>query len=105
MLLTLVIEVKTFEYLTYMPSTREMYIRNYKVHLTPFESNFINYLICHNGYCDMSDFGEYINILRQKDLSRKSLVVGINRLRKRVIYQTGFPILKNRYGYGYILNY
>ena len=97
MLLTLIIEVKTFEYLTYIPSKREMYIKNYKVYLTPCESHFINYLISNNGYCNMSDFETYIKNIKHKSISRKSLVVEINRFRKRIVYQTGFPILKSKY--------
>lgn len=82
-----------------------MYIKSYKVALTSFESSFINYLFLNDGYCNMSDFGKYINTQEHKDMNKKSLVVEINRLRKRIIYQTGYPILKSRYGYGYILNY
>lgn len=105
MFLTLIIEVKTLQYITYIPSKREMYVKNYRVNLTSFESYFINYLISNNGYCNISEFLIYMNNTMHKSIPKKSLVVEINRLRKRVVYQTGLPILKSRYGYGYILNY
>jgi len=81
-----------------------MYVKNFKVPLTQFESTFINYLVTNNGYCCMSDFEEYMHSILKSNLSKKSLVVEINRLKRRVIYQTGFPIIKSKYGFGYVLN-
>ncbi len=90
----MVVEVITYEYISYIPLHREMYIKNFKVCLTQFESIFINYLISNNGYCNMLDFEKYIYSLLKKNIPRKSLVVEINRLKRRVINQTGFPIIK-----------
>ena len=100
----MVVEVKTLQYISYIPLHREMYIRNFKVSLSSFESLFINYLILNNGYCYMSDFENYISLTRCKHISRKGLVVEINRFKNKVKYQTGYPIIKSKYGYGYVLN-
>jgi len=52
----------------------------------------------------MSDFENYISLTRCKHISRKGLVVEINRFKNKVKYQTGYPIIKSKYGYGYVLN-
>lgn len=81
-----------------------MYVKNFKVPLTEFESLFINYIISNDGYCHMPQFERYLKQIRGNNIPKTSLVVEINRFRRRVIYQTGFPILKSMYGYGYVIN-
>ncbi len=97
------VNVKTFQYITYIKENREMYIRNSKIILTNFESILINYLIKNNGYCNLKDFQSLLLTLNSRLTPQKSLVVSINRFRKKVVYQTGYDILKSRYGFGYIV--
>ncbi len=99
-----IVEVKTFQYINYIPSQQEMYIKCTKILLTQFESTFINYLLENNGYCNMLNFQQHISILNSKNIYKKSLVVGVNRLRKKIIYQTGYDVIKSKYGFGYNIN-
>ena len=99
-----IVEVKTFQYINYIPSQQEMYIKCTKILLTQFESTFVSYLLDNNGYCNMSNFQQYISRLNRKSLYRKSLVVGVNRLRKKIVYQTGYDVIKSKYGFGYNIN-
>lgn len=96
-----VIEVKTFQYIHYIPSQMEIYIKSAKVNLTPFESIFLDYLINNNGYCDMTKFEKYLAIEYTKKIKRKNIVVGVGRLKKKILFQTGYDILKCKYGFGY----
>lgn len=81
-----------------------MYIRGTKIRLTPFECIFISYLIINNGYCNIKDFGKQKLKRKSPLMRRENVVVGVNRLRKKIQYQTGLNIIKTRYGYGYYLN-
>ena len=81
-----------------------MYIRDIKISLTNFECFFINYLIENNGYCNICSFSSDIRVINRKCVCHKSLVVYVNRLRKKIYYQTGDKPIKSKYGFGYYLN-
>ena len=95
----------TFQYITYVQESRVMYIKNTKVLLTQCESIFLNYLVTHSGSCNIDDFTKYFSTISGRPISKKSIIVGINRLRRKVVIQTGYDFLKTRYGYGYTLRY
>lgn len=81
-----------------------MYVKNSKIILTPFESLLINYTLNHNGLCNIKEFGNHFQLLNGNTVSSKSLVVSINRFRKKVYYQSGYDIFKSRYGFGYVID-
>lgn len=95
----------TFKYLTYIQESRIMYIKSTKVLLTQCESIFINYLFTNCGNCNIDEFTKYFSLVCGKQISKKCVVVGINRLRRKVITQTGYDFLKTRYAYGYTIRY
>lgn len=95
----------TFQYITYIQENRVMYIKNTKVFLTQCESVFVNYIFTHSGNCNINDFTKYFSTIYGRVVSKKCVVVEINRLRRKVITQTGYDFLKSRYGYGYIIRY
>ena len=95
----------TFQYITYIQESRVMYIKNTKILLTQCESIFLNYLFTHSGACNIDDFTKYFSTISGRLISKKSIIVGINRLRRKVVIQTGYDFLKTRYGYGYTLRY
>lgn len=97
-------EVQSYEYISYIPSKREMYIKGSRIALTNFESIFINYLIKNDGLCNISDFQNYINCISTHKVQQKSIVVGISRFKKKVYISTGYTIIKTRYGLGYEIN-
>lgn len=82
-----------------------MYIKNTKIFLTQYESIFVNYIFTHMGNCNINDFTTYISTIYGRIISKKCIVVGINRLRRKVITQTGYDFLKTIYGYGYTIRY
>lgn len=98
------IDVKSFEYISYIPLQSEMYIKNIKITLTSFESIFINYLMINNGYCNMVDFVKHLSEIENRHLNKRNLVVGISRLRKKILIQTGYDVIKCKYGFGYTFN-
>jgi DNA-binding response OmpR family regulator len=57
------------------------------------------------GNCNINDFTTYISTIYGRMISKKCIVVGINRLRRKVITQTGYDFLKTIYGYGYTIRY
>ena len=81
-----------------------MYIKNIRITLTSFESIFVNYLLQNEGYCNMADFIQYLSLIEEKDLKKKNLVVGIGRLKRKILIQTGYEVIKCKYGYGYTIN-
>lgn len=98
---TIETQVQIYEYISYIPPKKEMYIKGNRVALTSFESVFINYLITNNGICNMLDFQKYINCISNHKVEQKSIVVGISRFKRKVYISTGYKILKSRYGLGY----
>lgn len=98
------INVQRYEYITYIPPNREIYIKDLKISLTTFESLFVNYLLSNNGYCNMQDFEKYLNNIYNRRVSRKSIVVGISRFKRKVYVSTKYVIIKCRYGLGYVIN-
>jgi len=82
-----------------------MYIKNTRVFLTQCESIFVNYIFTNSGNCNINNFTRYFSTIYGRVVSKKCVVVGINRLRRKVITQTGYDFLKSRYGYGYTIRY
>ncbi len=98
------INVQRYEYITYILPNREIYIKSSKIPLTIFESIFVNYLISNNGNCNMQDFEKYLCSIYNRRISRKSIVVGISRFKRKVYISTGYVVIKSRYGLGYVIN-
>lgn len=98
------INVYSYKYISYIQQNREMYIKQYCVHLTLFESVLLDFTIKNNRYCNIKKFCDYLSALNGRYISSKSVVVSVNRFRKKVIHQTGYNIFLSRYGFGYVLN-
>lgn len=98
------IDIQKYEYITYVITSREIYIKGSKIQLTTFESIFISYLISNKGYCNMQDFEKYLYGIFNRKIPKKSIVVGISRFKRKVYISTGYVIIKSRYGLGYVIN-
>jgi DNA-binding response OmpR family regulator len=87
-----------------VPLRKEMYIRQKRISLTDFESIFIDYLIECNGYCNLESFSNHLSKSCKKNGCKRCLVVYINRLRRKIYYQTGEKIIKCKYSFGYFID-
>ncbi len=96
-------DIKEYAGIIFVPPRKEMYIRQKRISLTEFESIFIDYLIEYNGYCNLDSFAKYLSDLCQKNQCKKCLVVYINRLRRKIYYQTGEKVIRSKYSFGYFI--
>ena len=96
--------IKEYLGIIFIPTRKEMYIRQKRISLTDFETIFIAYLIECNGYCNLESFIKYLSTSCKKCPSKRCVVVYINRLRKKIYYQTGEKIIKCKYSFGYFID-
>ncbi len=96
--------IKEYAGIILVPLRKEMYIRQKRIPLTDFESIFIDYLIEYNGYCNLDSFTVYLSDLYNKNQGKRCIVVYINRLRRKIYYQTGEKIIKCKYSFGYFID-
>jgi len=81
-----------------------LYVKNIKIRLTPFENIFVSYMLENDGECNLISFHNFLLNLTNRKTKRRSLVVYIGRLRKKIIYATGYNIIKSRYKFGYYID-
>lgn len=75
----------------------------YELPLTKTEYLLLRYLFEHKGYANLDLLTHFLSSKKIKHVSDKSIVVSINRLRKKLEKSTGNPFIKTKYGAGYYL--
>lgn len=97
------VEIKSFGTLCLLPHKREAYIAETRIKLSNFEYTFLNYTVDRNGMCNINEFQEYLTKRNGKSVSKSTLVVYVNRLKKKMAYQTTKCRIKSKYGLGYYI--
>ncbi len=75
----------------------------YELPLTKTEYLLLKYLFEHDGYASLKVLSQFLSSKKFTYVNNKSVIVSINRLRKKLRINTGNPFIKTKYGTGYYL--
>jgi DNA-binding response OmpR family regulator len=84
--------------------SRELFIKGSRVLLTEKETLFLESLFRNEGICSSEELISYISVQTAQEYNQRALVMTISRLKKRIYNQTGYTLIKSKYGVGYYLN-
>lgn len=76
---------------------------NYEIPLTKTEFLLLRYLFEHEGFGNLDALTQYLSSKKFMDIGSKSVIVSINRLKKKLRTNTGNPFIKTKYGIGYYI--
>ena len=75
----------------------------YNLPLTKTDLLILEYLFKHEGFANLDMLTQYISSKKFKNVSSKSVIVSIKRLKDKLVRNTGNPFIKTKYGGGYYL--
>jgi len=76
---------------------------NYEIHLTKTEFLIIKYFFQHGGFANLSSLTKFLSSKKITSVNNKSVIVSINRLKRKLNTNTGNPFIKTKYGIGYYI--
>lgn len=79
----------------------EIYVGDRIVHLTTMECMIMKYLLLSKRYCNTDRINKYFNM----NISKEALTMLISRLRRKFKYNTGYSLIRCKYGKGYYLKH
>ena len=76
---------------------------NYEIPLTKTEFLLLQYFFEHEGFGNLNALTQFMSSKKFVDISNKSVIVSISRLKKKLKTNTGNPFIKAKYGTGYYI--
>ncbi len=97
--------LKNIKYKNLTLDTRNMrFLHNsYEIPLTKTEFLLLQYLFEHEGFGNLNALTQFLSSKKFIDINNKSVIVSVNRLKKKLKTNTGNPFIKTKYGIGYYI--
>lgn len=81
-------------------SIKILYVNGNCINLNTTETKLIRYLLENENYCTLED----LSLLLANSITQKNIVMILSRLRRKIKYNTGYTVIRNRYKVGYYIS-